>query len=391
MKHTLAFALLGSCLAVWTSCSSVTSTNYNVTSYSDSDLTAVTNVTRTGQIPADLRTLEVENSSGAIRITGATNGPMEWSWHLKVRAIDEVQAQKAAAGAKCTAQPEGDRLKLVVSLPESRARHLFESDLEIRVPKSVAVRAENRFGRIEIADLESQVEAADQNGSVVVRNIGGAVRARTSFATLTVTQTGRALLKNQNGRIEATDIRGALDAETSFAPLVARNIGDTVKLRNQNGGIDVSTVEGSADVATSFALLTAKGIAGRAVFVNQNGKIVASDIAGAVEATTSFAPIEVAGGGPQFVCRNQNGAIRLHATSASLMSIDAKTSFTPLEVRLPASLKPAIQAHTSFADVESDFPVLMKPRGQDPFAEVGPGTPRVKLENQNGKIRISKD
>jgi hypothetical protein len=59
-----------------------------------------------------------------------------------------------------------------------------------------------------------------------------------------------------------------------------------------------------------------------------------------------------------------------------------------LELRLPAGAKPAIQAQTSFGKIESDFPVLMKALGQDPFAGVDAGIPRITLQNQNGAIRV---
>jgi hypothetical protein len=118
---------------------------------------------------------------------------------------------------------------------------------------------------------------------------------------------------------------------------------------------------------------------------------MASGITGSVKASTSFAAIEVTGAGAKFVCHNQNGAIRLRATSTTLTSIEANTSFDALEVHLPDGLKPAVQARTTFADVESDFPVLMKPRGEDPFAGIAPDIARITLQNQNGKIRVVRD
>jgi hypothetical protein len=45
----------------------------------------------------------------------------------------------------------------------------------------------------------------------------------------------------------------------------------------------------------------------------------------------------------------------------------------------------------SRSDQELQFPVLMKPPGQDPFSDVAPGTPRVRLQNQNGAIRVVRD
>jgi hypothetical protein len=65
-----------------------------------------------------------------------------------------------------------------------------------------------------------------------------------------------------------------------------------------------------------------------------------------------------------------------------------RTSYGALEVRLPAGLKPAVQAHTSYGDIESDFPVLMKSRNQGALDGQPPGTPRINLQNQNGKIRV---
>jgi hypothetical protein len=134
-----------------------------------------------------------------------------------------------------------------------------------------------------------------------------------------------------------------------------------------------------------------EGIQGNAILMNQNGGVSASGVTGSVKASTSFAAMKVAGAGSNFVCRNQNGAIRLRATSPALTHIEAKTSFDTLEVHLPASLKPAIQARTTFANVESDFPLLMKPPGQEPLAELAPGTTSVTLLNQNGKIRVVRD
>ena len=74
--------------------------------------------------------------------------------------------------------------------------------------------------------------------------------------------------------------------------------------------------------------------------------------------------------------------------SDTFANLQARTSYATLTARLPAGPKPALQAHTSYGDIKSDFPVLMKPRGQDAFASQPPGTPRINLQNQNGKIRV---
>lgn len=355
------------------------------------NLNSVTNVTRKGEIATSLESLEVDNQFGTVNIIAGGDGPGEWSWTLTLRAKNDSLAKEAADAVNCKADQTGGRLRLLVSLPNLDGKLNLRSDLEIRVPKSVNVRTMNRFGNTTISGLKGDVDATGQNGAMKIENIGGKVKAQTSFASLTVSDVGTAALKNQNGHIEATHIRGALDAETSFASLVAKDISGPVTLRNQNGGIEMAGAKGNADLKTSFAPLSAEKIAGSATLANQNGSVKGRDIIGSVKATTSFAPLEVESGGAILVCRNQNGSIRLRSTSHELAKVDAATSFGSLELHLPSGMKPAIRASTSFATVESDFPVLMKPAGQDPFADVEPGAPRISLQNQNGPIRILRE
>ncbi len=356
--------------------------------YSSADYKAVTNITQSGVVPADVKRLEVDNRFGHVYVTGIDNGPGDWSWTLNVRALNDTLAQEAVEAASCSVVQTGSRLRLVVTLPDTDGKQIFQSDLEIRAPKSAAVHTQNRFGRTQIANFEGDVEATGQHGAMDLTTIGGSVQAQTSFGTLNVNSTGSATLCNHHGEIEALEVHGPLDAETSFAKVAARNIFGPIAVRNQHGPVEVANVGGHANLSTSFAGLKAEGIEGDAELTNQHGRVAAKGVTGSIRASTSFETIDITAGGSDFTCRNQHGSIRLQATSPTLKMIEANTSFGSLEVRLPASLKPAIQARTSFANIESDFPVLMKPRGEDPFANAAPDTPRITLQNDHGKIRV---
>jgi hypothetical protein len=355
--------------------------------WSASYLHASTNIVQSAAIPAGLKNLEVINAFGAIHITGDDSVAAAWTQTLTVRARTDAVVQEIASNCLCKAQWDGGRLKLVVTAPEVHQPHGFQSDLEITVPKSVAVQTHDRYGRTEISGLSGDVEAAAQFGAMELRDIGGAVRAETSYAALKVRGTGPATLKNQFGSIEAADIRGPLDAQTSYALLDAHDIAGKVKLRNQFGRLQVEKA-GEADLKTSYGELRVREINGDARLVNQFGRVAAEAITGSVKAETSYGPMDITGPGANFDCDNQFGGIVVRATSATLTSLEAWTSYAALEVRLPAGLKPAIQAHTTYGDIESDFPVLMKPRSQDSAPSQPPGAPRLDLHNQNGKIRV---
>ena len=53
-------------------------------------------------------------------------------------------------------------VRLAVSLPGSDSEAGSQSDLDVRVPKSGAVRMQNLFGKTELSDLESQVDVTAQ-------------------------------------------------------------------------------------------------------------------------------------------------------------------------------------------------------------------------------------
>lgn len=354
---------------------------------SGANLKASTNIVQSAAIPAGLKTLDVNNAFGAIRITGASNGGFKWSQALTVRARTDAVVQRIASNVLCRADLVGNHLKLVVTMPKIREPHNIQSDLEITVPRSVTVQTHDQYGRTEISGLDGDVEAASKFGAVELRDIRGKVHAETSYAAIKVGNTGPATLRNQFGAIDANSIKGRLDAETSYAALVASDIAGKVKLRNQFGAVRVENA-GAADLKTSYAELRVKEINGDARLVNQFGRLSAEGITGSVQAETSYGAMDITGAGANFICRNQFGGISVRATSVALTNLEARTSYSPLEVRLPAGLKPALQAHTTYGDIESDFPVLMKPRGEDPFAGLPPGTPRITLQNQHGIIRV---
>jgi hypothetical protein len=358
--------------------------------YSSADFRYTTNVVRQGEISGSVKALEVENRFGPVRVVGTDAATGDWSWALTVRTRDEESAREAAAAADLLVRTDDDRLRLALSLPDSDGRWQFQSELEIRVPKSLAVRTENRFAPTEIAGIAGDVDALGQNGSVEIREAAGKVRAETSFASLVVRDVGPATLKNRNGKIEVADVEGALEAETSFAALTVEDVRGPVKLRNRNGRVEAARATG-ADITTSFAELAVREIGGDVTLANRNGSISGSAINGSVRAETSFAPLDIAADAPSVVCLNRNGSIQLHGLSGLLTNLQAQTSFARLDVQLPGRLKPIVEARTSHGNIESDFPVLLNPPSADSLASAEPGAPRVSLKNQNGNIRLSRE
>lgn len=356
--------------------------------YSSADFRYTTNVVVRGQIDGALKRLEVDHRLGRVRIVGTEDPMGEWSWTLTVRARNEGSAIDAVASADLRSRSTQDRLELTLSLPGTDGRWQFESELEIRLPKAIAVETENRFGATEIAGIAADIEVWAQNGSVRVKEVEGRVYAETSFASLDVRDTGPTTVKNHNGPILVEGVEGALDAETSFGSLTVEDVRGPVRLRNRNGPIELVRAASAADIATSFGRVSVRDISGNVTLVNRNAGISGSAIRGSVWAETSFGGIDISADAPSIVCRNSNGSIELQVLSGALTNLQAETSFGWLELRLPGGLKPMIEARTSFGTIESDFPIMPNPPATEAFAAGEPDVPRVRLRNRNGSIRV---
>lgn len=352
--------------------------------WSESDLTTSSTVQQSGTVPAGFKTVEVENYDGSLTVSGASGNSLQWSQQLKVRGRNDTEVQELAKELTCRMESAGDRLKLIVSPPNGNVPVSFESDLVVVVPPGVTVKTRNHYGASTITRLSGPVDAAGESGSVDISEIQGEVHAQTCYAALDVRHTGPAALNNQSGSINASEIDGPLSAETSYAQLVVRNVNGTVTLRDQSGSISVEHA-GTADIQTSYASLRVVDINGDATLTDQSGSVTVDRVTGKVRAETSYAAMDISGGGKEFVCIDQSGSIRVHAGSPALTRLDARTSYAPLEVWLPGAADHAsIRAHTSYASVESDFPLVA-----DGAGDTGP--PRVTLENQSGKIRVTRE
>jgi hypothetical protein len=327
MNRLVASLLTASLLATLTGCGMHLSSFSN--GWSDADLKASTNIVQSAGFPTGLKSLTVDNRYGTIHILGTNAGTTGWTWNLAIRARTNAVVQQIAAGAGCQAELHGDQLSLVVTLPESKEPHRYQSDFAITVPAALAIRVGNHFGRIEIGDVAGDVEATDENGRLEIRNAAGRVSARTSFEALCVSNTGPATLHNQNGEIQARSIGGRLEATTCFASLLARDIRGAARLTNQNGSLTAENIRDGLDAQTCFDSLMARDIGSGARLQNQNGRIEAAGIGGPLTARTCFDSLAAHDvGGPAHL-RNQNGSIKLARVRGDA---DIKTSFDRLSV-----------------------------------------------------------
>ncbi len=172
---------------------------------------------------------------------------------------------RTPSGAPWEGSDWGVTLDLTVSIPpdwdlDFDTRH-FEYDLTGPF-RDVNINTE--FGRVKLNKVTRQVDVRGNYTAIELAEIKGMISARTSYADIDVQRAisdvnHPAELTNENGSITVVGLAGALVAETRYAPIRLERlalVGSTSRVMGDNAQVDMDIVEfGRArlEVETSYA------------------------------------------------------------------------------------------------------------------------------------------
>ena len=218
-------------------------------------------------------------------------------------------------------------------------------------------------------------------------------------------------------RVDKPTFRG--NCGVRFAIRVPKKL-DLERIKSTNGGIQVNGVEGSANLQTSNGRIEAIRMTGKAILETTNGSIDLDGHKGYVQARTSNGKISgdivkgwldahTSNGGidvklneidsPEPVrLETSNGNISVVMTAAH--SLRARSSNSPITLRLPEKINANLHAETSNSRVDSEFGGESRKSGEDGEdddrkhrkldVKIGNGGPVIDLSTSNGNIRILK-
>jgi hypothetical protein len=133
---------------------------------------------------------------------------------------------------------------------------------------------------------------------------------------------------------------------------------------------------------------------GNLTIENSNGPVSASGVKGDASAKTSFGAVSLEDVGGSITVDNQNGAVTVSGGRSlqGCKNVSLKTSFAPMQVRLPGDAGYELNARTSFGHITSELPVTATGTigGDSLNGKIGNGGCTLSLTNSNGNIEISK-
>jgi hypothetical protein len=98
-------------------------------------------------------------------------------------------------------------------------------DLDVRMPRGIALSVDDGSGSIDISGLDSSVAIDDGSGSIRVDQVGSLV------------------IDDGSGSITVTGVAGDVDIEDGSGSIDVKHVGGGVRIDDGSGGIDVADVE----------------------------------------------------------------------------------------------------------------------------------------------------
>jgi len=149
--------------------------------------------------------LEIVNAVGRIDVTGGDGDRVEVVAERMAKAITDEDAKKLLSQLQVVEDVAADSIRIEMKAPTGEGRRM-EVRYHVKVPASVSVQLRNSAGSVEVAGLKGALKIELDNGTVVGRELSGAVEANTTNGSVRLDVLGVAA-----GGVRAETVNGTVD------------------------------------------------------------------------------------------------------------------------------------------------------------------------------------
>lgn len=331
------------------------------------------------QAPATGMTRVVfENPRGDIKVTGADTEDVTVTGHKAIRAWYRNDADHSNGNTPVEIVPQGDRLLIRSNQDHVPDNQRISDDLEVTVPRSMAVEAHGRAGSYEVSDVAGNVELGSDRGDVRLERVGGDVRLDVGHSDLirAAGVGGKVEIEGRGSDLEIEDIKGQVVVNGNYAGTLAfKNLAKPLQFEGaRSTELHVEAVPGSIDM--DLGQLTGTGLVGPMHLVTGSRDVKLQQFTQSLELETV------------------RGDIELEPGKTPLASIDARSSVGRIDLILPEKAGFDLEATAERGQAENDYGAAISHedvgRGAVLKGKVGDG-PSIRLTAARGTVAVRKE
>jgi len=327
---------------------------------------------------AGMKRIVFENPRGFIKITGSDTKDVTITGHKTIKAVNRDDADRANGETPVEIIPQGDRLMVRTNHDRIGNNQRITDDLEITLPKGLAVESRNGNGDHEATDIDGDVDI-NCRGNVRITRAGGNVRMDVSRSEL----------------VRAVDVKGRVDLQSGR--------GNDLELENVAGQVTIGgTFSGTLSFknlgkplhfeGTRGTELTAQAVPGRISM--DLGEFNARDIIGPMRLVTRARDIRVQQVTQSLEVETEKGDIELTPGKMPLPSIEARSGSGKIELLLPEKAAFQLEAIAERGDALNDYgaPIQKEMDGRTATLKGKNGDgPLLKLTANRGYVSVRKE
>ncbi len=256
-----------------------------------------------------------ENPRGSIKVIGADTREISVTGHKYIRSWTRNDADQTNTNTPVEVIAEGDRVVVRSNQERAPDNQRISDDLEVIVPRGVAIEARGISGDYEITDLSGDIELASDRGDVRLSRLAGNVRLNVGRSEVirAIDVKGRMDIEGGGSDIELENIAGQVTINGGYrGTLEFKNLAKPLQLQGARGTeLRVAAVPGR--ISMDLGQLTASGLVGPVRLVAKSRDIKLEKFTESLELDTDRGDIELAPATPlpSIEARSGNGRIDL--------------------------------------------------------------------------------
>jgi hypothetical protein len=321
-------------------------------------------------VPPAATSLRVNDEHGAIRVNASDDNKIIVVVRKRVGAENQSGADKYNAQTKPVLTAAGGILTLDAKT-QAAGDHPVQSDLDISLPRKMALYITSRRGGVSVTGRTGDVEISSQHGEVSVDDITGNVKLNVEKSSAKIEQvTGDVRINGRLNDVSVADVKGSAQLEGEFGESVKLSrIAKSVTFKSSRTDLELSRIDGDLDLDSDD--LHADQVIGPVRLTTRSKQIRLEDVSGDVR------------------LQNANGGVELSMRSLGNVQIDNRNGDIHLSVPEKAGFH--LDAHTRDGEIQSDFSELKvdnNDREGKASGTVGNGSSHIVLNNEHDGIEI---
>ena len=213
---------------------------------------------------AGMKRIVFDIARGNIKVTGADTQEVAVTGNKAIRSFGRDDADRTNNNTPLEIVPEGDHLLVRANQDRAADNQRVSDDIEVTVPKAMAVEARGRRGDFEIGDIDGDVELGGGRGDVRLSRLGGNARVEMDHSETirAVDVKGRMDVQGQGSDLSLENVQGQVTINGAFTgSLDFKNLAKPLEFEGaRNTELHVEAVPGN--ISMDMGEFTANGLVG---------------------------------------------------------------------------------------------------------------------------------